>query len=473
MRTWHSQVSIAKPIAVPHVAKGVNRQRVGRICRAPYWIFLLTIILLSLSLNTLVIAVYLFVPTAHAQVVEQYTPWGKYSPSGSVVEDSLVLADDVYTAHQASSKNGGWAIQGKAYEPPKGYILKLARSGEHGFGAALYENTQTGQRTVTFAGTGDSADGQTDAEIAAKIRPEGGQSIAERFLDSPFGRERLKDASYWDSQITQALAFFAEAEKIPPTYPYQTPASSSSQSLRVTGHSLGGALAEIVGAKHHLETHTFNAVGVSEDAIGKYVGTIRVSLPIANHIRRHDLVGNFGKHIGTMVTYPDCEQGGKGSVLASPSVSDAVGTGKQLLQNHSTQCFLNDLRFNDKMKGQMSTDRSLDQKRAERAGRTSPQAPGSKPPDVVDARFSTCLTVSRGERYKEPKKGKVFKGRYVRVEDYVAVTITNSCGKMVKATNICVQAGLNPGVWKVNYFKPGPTTWKVECWESSPTTGER
>ena len=451
----------------------MNGQPKGQIGRVPRWIFLVTLFLLDLPLNSLIFGVHLFVPTAHAQVVEQYQPWGRYDSPGSVVLESLVLADDVYASYQATSKNGGWVIQGKAYEPPTGYTLKLARSGDHGFGAAVYEHTQTGQRIVTFAGTGDRADLQTDGEIVARTLPAGGQSLAERFLDSPLGRDRLKDADYWDAQVTQALAFFAEAQKIPPTYPHQTSASPS-QALRVTGHSLGGGLAQIVGAKQQVETHTFNAVGVPEETIAKYVGTIRTSLPITNHLRRHDLVGNFGTHLGATVPYPDCEQGGKGGLLAGPSVSGAAGTGKQLLQNHGTGCFLSDLRFNDKMKGLLSTDRALDQKRAERAGQTPPsQTPRSKPSDVIDARFSTCLTVSRGERYQEPKKGQVIKGRYVRVEDYVSVTINNSCGKLVKATNICQQAGLNPGVWTVNYFSPGPTTWKVECWEPSPTTATR
>jgi hypothetical protein len=467
----------------------MNGQQQGNVCLVPRCVVLVLLFVPSVQLSSFVFGVGLFPSSVYAQgVVEQYIPSGRYTPSGSIVEDSAVLAGDVYTASNAISKNGRWVIketlcaprsicleQEKAYEPPKGYRLISARSDDHGFGAAVYEETQTGQRTVAFEGTGDLADVQTDAEIVARARPEGGQSLAERLLNSPLGRERLKDAGYWDAQITQSLAFFAEAQKIPPTNPAQT-AAPPSQALHVTGHSLGGGLAQLVGAKHHVETHTFNAVGVPEDTIKKYVGTIRTSLPITNHIRRHDLVGNFGKHLGATVTYPDCEQGGKGGLLASPSVSGAAGTGAHLLQNHSTGCFVSDFKFNDKMKGQVSTDRELEQQRAEQAGQEPPTqpAPRSKPADVVDARFSTCLAVSRGARYQEPKKTQKVKDRYVRVEDYIAVTITNSCGKTVKATNICQKAGLNPsgiGLWPVNHLAPGSTTWKVECWEPSQNAG--
>ncbi|MBF0547340.1 MAG: hypothetical protein HQM08_23060 [Candidatus Riflebacteria bacterium] len=66
----------------------------------------------------------------------------------------------------------------------------------------------------------------------------------------------------------------------------------------LAGHSLGGFLAQIVAYENHLPAITFNAPGAA--------GMIQngKSDQIVNFIRKYDLVGIYGVHVGRLVVYP-------------------------------------------------------------------------------------------------------------------------------------------------------------------------
>lgn len=70
--------------------------------------------------------------------------------------------------------------------------------------------------------------------------------------------------------------------------------------VTLTGHSLGGGIAQIAGAVTDSRFVTFNAPGMWTNATGicnlrKLLNTTRMGM---NFINWHDAVGNFGKHVG-------------------------------------------------------------------------------------------------------------------------------------------------------------------------------
>lgn len=77
--------------------------------------------------------------------------------------------------------------------------------------------------------------------------------------------------------------------------------------VTVTGHSLGGFIAQIVAAEHGARGVTFNGPGAQHYAPALH------SLVVRNLVRRHDVVGNFGVHIGTTEYWDDVPlKAGKG-----------------------------------------------------------------------------------------------------------------------------------------------------------------
>eukprot|EP01112_Ceratiomyxa_fruticulosa_P007666 TRINITY_DN1990_c0_g1_i2.p1 TRINITY_DN1990_c0_g1~~TRINITY_DN1990_c0_g1_i2.p1 ORF type:complete len:379 (-),score=66.19 TRINITY_DN1990_c0_g1_i2:109-1245(-) len=146
----------------------------------------------------------------------------------------------------------------------------------------------------------------------------------------------------------------------------QAHADSKDHKLIVVGHSLAGYYAQKIGSLHGVETHTFNSPGVKQ-IIPESV-QIKGEKVITNHMRRNDIVGGFGYHIGKIVLYDDWKE------KATPSSSKArkprdvtegassgwlikvlsllVENGKKeaqrilnaLANNHSIENFINDLK---------------------------------------------------------------------------------------------------------------------------------
>ncbi|MBF0406641.1 MAG: hypothetical protein HQM10_04760 [Candidatus Riflebacteria bacterium] len=79
-------------------------------------------------------------------------------------------------------------------------------------------------------------------------------------------------------------------------------ASNDKQKVKISvcGHSLGGFLAQIIAYENKLPCHTFNSPG----AAGIFKKELSSQL-IVNHIRMFDLTGYYGKHIGSVLVYPE------------------------------------------------------------------------------------------------------------------------------------------------------------------------
>ena len=85
------------------------------------------------------------------------------------------------------------------------------------------------------------------------------------------------------SQKTDALAFYA---MVAGTY-----CTNEQTNISITGHSLGGALAQYVASLKHVPAVTFNAPGVDVPS----GGTIE---NIINYVNMNDPVGSYREHIG-------------------------------------------------------------------------------------------------------------------------------------------------------------------------------
>jgi hypothetical protein len=97
-------------------------------------------------------------------------------------------------------------------------------------------------------------------------------------------------------QIEEAIKFTREAVERYVQRPRRERASTIEPIM--TGHSLGGYLAQIVAARRRTEAVTFNAPGAHGE------GPVAGSKLIRNHVREKDIVGTFGRHLGVVVYYP-------------------------------------------------------------------------------------------------------------------------------------------------------------------------
>jgi Ca2+-binding RTX toxin-like protein len=73
--------------------------------------------------------------------------------------------------------------------------------------------------------------------------------------------------------------------------------------VTLTGHSLGGGLAQIVGSIYGIETLTFNAPGMKKQLEELGYDTSLSYNYINNYIIMNDYVGNYGEHIGNEYYY--------------------------------------------------------------------------------------------------------------------------------------------------------------------------
>ena len=127
-----------------------------------------------------------------------------------------------------------------------------------GMTAAAYRNIDTGEIIIAYRGT----EPQTMEDILADIVIVSGQI--------PSG-QRADAQNFYDAVVAQY-----------------------GRNISVTGHSLGGALAQIIGADNGIPTYTFNAPGVSY-----HYGPFGPN--IINFAIMNDYVGNFRANVG--ITY--------------------------------------------------------------------------------------------------------------------------------------------------------------------------
>lgn len=153
---------------------------------------------------------------------------------------------------------------------PREYVLDdQAMDPISGFYAASYRDIKSDRFIIAYRGTDDLADGAVDLGMAA-TRFDLQQRESEMFTRSVLAR--AKD--------------FSETTGRP-------------MDVSVTGHSLGGGLAEANAAKFGLRGETFNSYG----AVGLIRGTPEGGSQVINHIRAGDPVSAANRHFGEVRIY--------------------------------------------------------------------------------------------------------------------------------------------------------------------------
>lgn len=153
-------------------------------------------------------------------------------------------------------------------------IAEDVEFGQNGFQAVKYGNDTT--IVISYRGT----DGELDdilADVGILFGTLNYEEIFENYLEKKLV----------NSQISQAVNFYNKCMR------------NEYREVIIIGHSLGGFLAQIVGAHSGKETHTFNAPGAY-----KFVSYLRhtgnIFSPranVTNHIS-DELVSKFGDHFG-------------------------------------------------------------------------------------------------------------------------------------------------------------------------------
>ncbi len=125
------------------------------------------------------------------------------------------------------------------------WVLIETKDKNSGMQAAVYANEETGELALAFRGT-------ETCDIPCSLRETA---------------EFLRDAAA-DGMLTLGLvhAQFKDAVK----YTQDVINLAQGRKIIVTGHSLGGGLAQAVGAAFGLETYSFNAAPVPDDFLRKY-----------------------------------------------------------------------------------------------------------------------------------------------------------------------------------------------------------
>ena len=154
-----------------------------------------------------------------------------------------------------------------------------------GFQATAYR-LPDGRVVVAYAGTNEEIRNKEGVLVKDGAAD---RSIAFQYAQGPDGKDPL------NLQVKQARMFFNDTAK-----------DYGSVSV-VTGHSLGGALAQVVGAEKGVSTETINAPGMAtfiqrfQEKNPDY--QIKGTDKIINHIRKTDIVGHYDQHLGNVIEY--------------------------------------------------------------------------------------------------------------------------------------------------------------------------
>jgi hypothetical protein len=171
-------------------------------------------------------------------------------------EHSL-LAKDSYENHAVNEKP---VIGGFQYK-----VIATTSNPITGYQGTAYQRIETGEVVIAHRGTEkDARDIGTDAGMAFKGL---------------------------NAQAADAMAFtktaMEEAKKTASKYGHPI-------DITVTGHSLGGTLAELTAYEFHLRGDTFNAYG----AAGLMHGVPEGGLQVINYVRATDVVSAASTHFG-------------------------------------------------------------------------------------------------------------------------------------------------------------------------------
>jgi|GEM_PF-6789366 len=155
--------------------------------------------------------------------------------------------------------------------PPEDFYKFLSyNSVDSGFDGYAFRNDETHEVIIAISG---SSDNTKDLQSVSDI------------LSGNVPLEQLEDS----------YAFYQDViNKMPDGY-----------SLSITGFSLGGALAQIIGTRYGIETYTYNALGMNSEIIlneagitADQINLVKQNGLIKNFVVMNDPIGNTGNHIG-------------------------------------------------------------------------------------------------------------------------------------------------------------------------------
>ena len=182
------------------------------------------------------------------------------------------LSNDSYNDRsQEKNSNKTVPIGGIDYK-----ILDVANDLKTGYQGTAYQRMDTGEVVIAHRGTEpDAKDVKADAGMVFNGR---------------------------NSQLDGAVAFteraMARARETQPNF-------AKPIAVSITGHSLGGTLAEIIAAKYSVHAETFNAYGPKDlTHLKRYGVEVHAQHPnIVNHVRATDVVSAGGAHLGQVKIY--------------------------------------------------------------------------------------------------------------------------------------------------------------------------
>ncbi|MDB5101370.1 MAG: hypothetical protein JWM80_5791 [Cyanobacteria bacterium RYN_339] len=192
-----------------------------------------------------------------------------------------------------------------AFVLPAGTHL-VAQSKGPGFQGIALEELPSRRVVVAFTGTqtDDVDDVLADLGVGKSIALGLESSLVKKLASiagdsgktTALNRTTLRDNKALRAQVAAATAF--EKEVIA-TGKHQDGKPVLATEVRLTGHSLGGFLAQVVAVRASLPATTFNAPGATA-----YLDP-GATAHIVNHMRAHDIVGRVGNHVGNLVLYSD------------------------------------------------------------------------------------------------------------------------------------------------------------------------
>ena len=183
------------------------------------------------------------------------------------------LADHVYNRPGQPLREGADVTRGELPNRIDVRVLRVVDDPRTGYQGAVYQDRQTGALIVAHRGT-------------------------------EFGREPLQDGALADGgmvaarvnlQMPGAMALTQWAVE----HARRNPQNGETPAVSVTGHSLGGTLAQATAFRYQLHGETFNAYG----AIGINGIPANARADVVNHVRASDPVSAANQHVGREVRY--------------------------------------------------------------------------------------------------------------------------------------------------------------------------
>jgi hypothetical protein len=184
-----------------------------------------------------------------------------------------LLADHVYSRPGEPLSEGSIVRRGEGASAVEMRVLRVVDDPRTGYQGAVYQDQRTGGLIVAHRGT-------------------------------EFGREPLQDGVLADGgmvaarvnlQMPGAMALTQWAVE----HARRNPQNGETPEVSVTGHSLGGTLAQGTAFRYQLHGETFNAYG----AIGINGIPANARADVVNHVRASDPVSAANQHVGREVRY--------------------------------------------------------------------------------------------------------------------------------------------------------------------------